>query len=426
MILPLLVFFQLAATDSLPRITLDDALSRAARLDPAYVAARGDASAAEWERRAAWSALLTPSLSATTDASKYSTPTFNLGTGDLSSVAVNARLDARYELFSGGRRLAELGRSAAALEGAHATERQARFDAALRTETDYYEVLAAEELSRVQRDRVQRALEQLVVARARVVSGAAVATDSLQLLLELARARVAGVKQDAAVRVARLQLGRRVGMDGPVEAAPLDSAVPSELPVTLEQAVAEARAGGPRWVSARANERAADAVLRSTRGSYLPQISVGASTAAFDNRFFPSATTRSSVSIQASLPIWDGARREVEVARARAARDAAAAVRLDAERSIARDVTEAFEAYGTARATVLLSADALLVARENYRVQDTRYRAGATTILDLLEAQLGLSQAEADLVQSRHAARLALAGLEALLGRRIFDDRSTP
>ena len=53
-------------------------------------------------------------------------------------------------------------------------------------------------------------------------------------------------------------------------------------------------------------------------------------------------------------------------------------------------------------------------------LQGARYREGATTILDLLEAQVGLSESEATLVQSRYAARLALAQIEALLGRRLF------
>ena len=63
---------------------------------------------------------------------------------------------------------------------------------------------------------------------------------------------------------------------------------------------------------------------------------------------------------------------------------------------------------------------AVTVARENLRVQQERYRAGATPIIDLITAQVALSAAEAGLVQARQATRLALAGLEAILGRRIF------
>ena len=90
------------------------------------------------------------------------------------------------------------------------------------------------------------------------------------------------------------------------------------------------------------------------------------------------------------------------------------------------DVTQAYEAYTVARATVDLLQTGVLVARENYRVQEVRYRAGASTILDLLSGQVALAEAEAVLVQSRFSVRLALAGLEAIVGRRLFDDRVLP
>jgi outer membrane protein TolC len=55
-----------------------------------------------------------------------------------------------------------------------------------------------------------------------------------------------------------------------------------------------------------------------------------------------------------------------------------------------------------------------------------RYRAGASTILDLLDAQVNLAEAEADLVEARYETRLALAQLEAMLGRRLFSNKDAP
>ncbi len=134
----------------------------------------------------------------------------------------------------------------------------------------------------------------------------------------------------------------------------------------------------------------------------------------------------SSIALGVSLPIWDDGRREIAVTRARVNRDVSRAIREDLERAARRDVTAGFEAYRTAQASTRLSETAVVVGRENYRVQESRYRGGATTILDVLDAQLRLTQAEADLVQSRYAARLALAGLEAILGHRLFTNRNEP
>ncbi len=88
-----------------------------------------------------------------------------------------------------------------------------------------------------------------------------------------------------------------------------------------------------------------------------------------------------------------------------------------------RDVVAAYDGFSTARATAELAGEQVRVARENYRVQQARYRTGATTILDLLKAQSDLDDAEATLVQARYSTRLALAGLETILGRRLFQEQ---
>jgi len=414
------------ADDSLPTVTLAEALQRAARLDPNYVRALGQVDNAAWARRAAWSAMVLPSLSVTTDYTNFTLSQFNVGIGAQAKTSATARLDARFELFTGFRKMADLSRTGADLESAHAGELQQRFLTALQTEAEYYAVLSNRELLDVARDRVRRAEEGLVVARARVVSGAAVQTDSLQLLLELDRARVQLLQEEARLRVARLQLGRRVGVARGVEAVPLDTARAADLPISLPDAINQALEQGPDYRVARANERSAEASLRARRGSYLPQAVVSANTVGFGDHYLSRGLSRSSITFSLSFPIWDNAQRELAMTRARTARDLARVTREDLERSAEADVTEAYEAYETARATTDLSGRSVLVAQENYRVQEARYRAGASTILDLLDAQSGLTEAQATLVQSRYAARLALAGLEAMLGRRLFADKEPP
>ncbi|HEX5387062.1 MAG TPA: TolC family protein [Gemmatimonadales bacterium] len=408
-----------SAQDSIPQVTLADALRRATRLDPDYVRALGQIDNAEWGRKAARLAFVVPALTAELDATRYSTEFFNIGTGEPTASSVNATLTARYELLS-VRKLTDLRATTAELENAQSTGMQQRFRTAFLVESDFYGVLADQALLTVATDRVRRAEEQLAVARARVISGAAVQTDSLQLVLEVTRARIDLTRQSAALRVAQLQLGRRVGESGAVAAEAADTVPPAELPVTLPAAVQEALQQGPQYRAARANERAAAAVLRGRRGEYLPTLTLSGTNTTFDTRFFPKARNVSALTLTVSLPVWDLGVREAGITAARVDRDVSRAVREDLERGARRDVTEAYDAYGTAQATIALSRSALAAAAENFRVQDARYRSGATTILELLDAQISLTQAQADLVQANYATRLALAGLEVILGRRLF------
>jgi outer membrane protein len=428
-IIGLLLALQAAAEPTVgnppPRVTLDQAIHRATRLDPNYVRALGQVDNAEWGRRAALAVFVLPSLTASIDATKYSTEFFNIGTGRNQAEAVNATIEARYDLFN-ARKLTDLGRTGAELESAHADELEQRFRTALLVESDYYAVLQNQELSRVAGDRTRRAEEGLGIARARVVSGAAVQSDSLQLVLELTQARTDQLRRDASLRVSRLQLGRRIGEPGPVDAEPVDTTPAPDLPLGVDEAVQLAVTQGPQYRAARASERAASAFLKGQRGQYLPRVTLIGTHSRFDDSFFPSARNVSAISLNVSLPIWDDGRREIAISQARVNRDVSRAIRDDLARAARPDVTAAFEAYVTAQATTALSSTGVLVARENYRVQESRYRAGSTTILDVLDAQIRLTQSEADLVQSRYAARLALAGLEAILGHRLFTNRDVP
>ena len=406
--------------ESLPSITLEEALERAARLDPNYVAASRQIADAAWARRAAITAFIVPSISSQLSITTYSNQTLNIGTGEPASTIATAQISGRLNLFAGMSKFHELTRTAAELEGARAGELEARFATALLTESDYYDVVAQRELAEVARERVRRANEQLGVARARVLAGSAVRTDSLQLLLELTEAQLALLGQEAQLKVARYQLARRVGAPGPVDAEFRDTLPGEALPLSEEQAIREAIEASPQATAARAAERASEALVRSTTGSYLPSVDLFGQVSAFDDKLFPSAITRSSIGVSVSLPIWDDGQRELTLSRAKTARDISRALRNDLELALRRDVVQAYEAYETARAAAVLAEQAVTVAQENLRVQTERYRAGATTIIDLITAQVNLSAAEAGLVQANYGTRLALSGLEAILGRRLF------
>jgi outer membrane protein TolC len=412
--------------DSMPRVTLAEAVRLSSRFDPDYVRAVGQIDNAEWGRRAAMLAFFVPSVNLGLDETKYSQSFFNpADPSNPTSTLVVARASANYEIFS-LRKFTELSRTKAEIASAEAGELEQRFNAALETESSYYDVLVNQELSRVNRERAQRAREGLAVARARVASGAAVQTDSLQLVLELVRAQVDSLRQHNALRTAQLELGRRVGAAGPVDATPLDTLPAAPLPVSLPQALQIALDQGPQYRAARANESSAEAALRAQRGEYLPVLSVGGLHQRYDTRLFPGASNITSVTFSVSFPLWNNGQREIEVSRARVNRDVFRAIRGDLERVVRRDVTASYDGYEVSTAAVELALVAVNVASQTYRMQELRYRSGASTILDLLDSQVDLAEAEAGLVQARYLNRLALAQLEAILGRRLFTNKDAP
>lgn len=406
--------------DTIPVVSLAEALESAAHVDPNYVAALRQVGDAAWVRRSAWSAFLLPSVNFQWSLSQFSPEQFNIGTNAVTDRLTTYALSGSYDVFRGGAKFHELAGAGAAVDGAAAGELQARYQTALATESDYYDVIAQRQLLTVSEERVRRAAEQLSVARARVLSGAAVQSDSLQLLLELTRAQVNELVQRATLTISRLQLGRRIGRDGPVDAAQPETVQFQELPLSLSSAVAEATRTSPALLVARAQQRLAETAFKAERASYLPRLSLFATWQGFDEDLIPDATNRTVIGASLSLPLFDGGARELRVFRAGTARRVADAEAADALRAAARDVTEAYETHTTARAASVLAERGVTVARENLRVQMERYTGGATTIIELITAQVDLAEAESVLVQARFATRLALAGIEAILGRRLF------
>jgi len=415
---------QTAPSSTVPVVSLSEARQRAVRVDPDAVAATQRIRVAGWERRAATADLFAPRLNGTINYIRFSEPFFNFGTGSISPNAAAASLEASYVILGAGK-IGTLRSSRASLASAEASETATRFQSAFGTDAAYFAVLAARELARVATDRVKRAEEQLTVARVRVVAGEAIASDSLQLVLELNRARFTALRYDSAVVASRFQLGNRIGLPGPADAAAVDTAMPPELPFTEEQAIAELRDRGPDVEAARAEEKRAESVLSAERERYLPALTFSATTGAYDSELFPSALKRSQLQLAMSLPFWDGGQRELAVARLQADRTVARSRREERERSAGERIAQSYHGYQTARAGIGLAQVGVVAATETYRVQRARYGEGATTILELLEAQVALSEAEATLVQARFSARLALSQIETLLGRRVFDSAAS-
>ena len=410
------------ARQDVPKITLAEALKRAVGVDPDFIRTAGQVDVAEWGRRAAVLAFIMPALNIGMDATRYSDPFFNIGIGQPTTNSVNFRANAAYEVLS-VRKFSDVAQRKAELQASAATNEQQRLQLAFDVENDFYDVLANQALLRVAQNRAERAQEQMDVARARVLSGAAVQTDSLQLEVETTQAKLELLRRDAAVTVSQLQLGRRVGESGLMGAVQPDSLVPPPLTYDDETLVRLALEQGPQYRAARANEKAAQAALTGPKSTYLPSVNLTGGFTIFDDKFFPSGRSIGSVTLAVSYPLWTLGQRELAVSQARVNRDVSRAIRADLERAARRDVVQAATAYRIAYEAVSLTNQQLAAARETFRVQDLRYRSGANTILDLLEAQFQLTNAEAEVVQALYALNLSRAGLEAVVGQQLFSGR---
>lgn len=402
------------AQQEVESITREEAVRLALERSPAAIGARGATRVAEagvLEARGAW----LPSLSAGSSYSNSSNERFDQATGQLVSESYSAQLDAGYDIFTGGRRIADWQSAGAALRAAEARERGQRYTTILETTMTFYQAAAAEELLTAARQRLERATRQLEFAETRRLVGTATRSDALRAELEKADAELAVLDAEAQLRTTRLALGRQVGRQGAVR--PATGALPEDPPAlpAVEELVARAEENAPEAVAARAELDRAASDKRGAWGQFVPALRLTGGYDWFSFRWPPDEESW-SLRLTATMPLFDGFTREATLARAEADRRTAEAEARDAVLAARAAVEDAAGQIDTAARRVEIAARALELAREDLRVIEERYQLGAATILDLQTSQVALADAEVEWVRARQGLGVAVVALEAELG----------
>ncbi len=404
-------------------LTLDEAVERALRANPQMVQASTTLGTAEFSVRQTWASFL-PSLSVSTGASVSASERFNPQTNTVvsspSSDNYNARFNSSLDIFTGGRRGAELRSARADARAAEAGLVEQRFAVTLQVKQAFFNVLRAEEQIQVGEVRVELAEEGLAAAERRLSVGSATRSDVLRARLELTDARQTLLDARAQKRTAAYALGRLVGVEGPVEPRLLEPLEPEPLAVDRDELTELALARSPAVAAARADAEAGDAGLSAARAQWFPSLSAGAGyTVANDDPTLSQATNSWSLSLGLSYPIFNGLSREASIERARATATVAEARLADARRQTRAEVERLVLDVEVTAERVALLRESVEVAEEDLRVQRERYRLGASTILDQITSQLNLIQAEMSLIAARYDYQIARAELEALVGREL-------
>jgi outer membrane protein len=414
------------AQEALRTVSLEEAVELAIRNDPAGVAAEAAVTGARAARQLAGAAWL-PSLSLGSYMTDSSNERFDQASGRLVSRSFGTGFTAGYDVFTGGRRVAQQRTARAELTAANAQERAQYFQTVLGAKEGYFAAQAAGELLGAARQRESRAQQQLAFARTRLEVGSATRSDQLRAELELGNAQLAVLDAESELRSSRLRLGRLLGYDEQVQPATtqLPATAPPLPPVEALAARAEQRS--PAAVAATAASAARRADVQAAYTGYLPTLRL---TSGYDwlGVEFPPQQESWAYRLTLSFPLFNNFQREANVARARAtqqvadarARDAVIGARIAAE-DAAREVSSAAR-------RVEIADRAVELAREDLRVQEQRYQIGNATILDLQTSQVALADAEVASVRARQALGTAVARLEAVLGESLDDvtDHLTP
>ncbi|HSU96906.1 MAG TPA: TolC family protein, partial [Gemmatimonadaceae bacterium] len=254
----------------------------------------------------------------------------------------------------------------------------------------------------------------------RLRAGTTTRSDVLRARVALAAARDALATAGSQKTASQFALARTIGSDVPVDAAPVadDDSLP--LSVSRDSLVRNAVSGAPVARAATAAAQSADAAITAARAQYLPTVLASGGYGWMEQRSVdPRPVGGWTMQLGISYPLFNGFQRGATVTRAEAAATAAHSAAVDTERGVRADAVKAYDDATVAAQRIGFAREAVDAAREDLRVQELRYRAGASTFLDEVTSQLNLTQAETSLVQARYDYQIARATLERVLGREL-------
>ncbi len=284
----------------------------------------------------------------------------------------------------------------------------------------YYNHIYALGLRGAREQDLQDAEKSLEAARAQFEAGVTTKVDLLQIQSLYYNAKLQLESARGQVKTTLGQLATAVGW--PADSCIQIAALPSELPLDLVAddmccLLTMAKDSRPDLASAYAAYLESKAAVAVAESNQLPTLTFASDAQRTDVYQNPQLNGSSqSAAITLNVPIFTGWLYENQVASAKENACSALASWKLTELNVLLDVVTAYYAYVTAVESVQYSDEYLRFSQEAYDAALLGYRMGTNSILDVLNAQLTLSNARSQWIQTRTQLFTSVANMSYAVG----------
>jgi outer membrane protein TolC len=331
----------------------------------------------------------------------------------------SAALTYTYPIYTGGRIDSQIALAQANLRGAEATLERTKQQLVLDVKQAYFGLLTGQAGIDVALRTVAAADENLRVARARVAAGASPRFDEIQAEVNLANAQQGLIRTRNTLSLATQGLNALMAIPLDTMLAPRETMTIIPVRTDVNALIRRALEARPELAELRARLAAAQAAIEVARSGGRPTVvlaagpNYGNSSGALSS---PVATTGWSVTLSATVPLFDGHLTEQRVKEAEVRVEQLKASEAQLLQGIELDVRRAMINYASAAEELVTADKTIGQAQEGFRIATVRFSAGVSTNLEVIQAQQGLTQAEANRVAALFDVNVARAQLERAVG----------
>jgi outer membrane protein len=283
----------------------------------------------------------------------------------------------------------------------------------------FFQARATRALAGVAREAVDNFGKHLDQTQGFVEAGTRPEIDLAQARADLANARSQLIDAQNNYLIAKAQLTQAMGVVGAGDFDIADESLPP-LPdedAALETLAQQALANRPELASLEDQVRAQAQTVRAIKGAYGPTISANAG-ATEGGANVDDLTWNATVGLTLTWQLFQGGETKAQVHEAEAVA-AQISAQLDLQRlQVHIDVEQALLAIRAAKAVLEAQRETVVNARDRLRLAEGRYETGVGSAIELGDAQVALTTAEAQTVQADDRLSTARAQLLRALGQK--------
>ncbi|GAA0535989.1 outer membrane protein [Rhizomicrobium palustre] len=323
---------------------------------------------------------------------------------------LQAQLGFSENIFRGGRTYAEIGQAKANVRAARAELMAIEQTVLLAAATAYMDTVRDTAIVDLRRHNVDVLRRQRDETALEFKAGSLTRTDVAQAEARLAGAQAALTAAEGQLAISRAAFSRVIGR--PAETLEAQPATPAALPSSQEAADQAATRGNPALAQAQENEKATSYAVDVAIGAMLPEVTMqGGYT--YSQQSYASVlgagkvTQGLGVQAQVTVPIYQGGAEQSAIRQAKQLHAQAELNVSVTDRQVREAVATTWNTYQAALANITSNE---ATARSNeiaFTGVSKEQRVGGRTVLDVLNAQQELLNAQVAVVTSRRDATVA-------------------
>ncbi|MCC5468465.1 TolC family protein [Pelosinus baikalensis] len=404
----LLVFNTAIPFTAAAELSLDDSIALALQNNPSIKMAIADKDKAVWGIKENEAGKM-PNLSLSNSNNRSGAE------GASSNENFNTSLRVSWPLYTGGRTEGLIDQAKynanIATVGVAKVKEQVKLD----TTTAYFSVLQNNKLVTVNQQTVDNLSEHLKNVQAQYEVGTIAKSDVLRSEVELANAQQNLTKAQNTYDVSIATFNNIIGLPLDSQNTMKDDLAFVQYDMSLEDSIQMAKEKRPEIVQSQDTINAAKAGIKVADSGKLPTVSASG-TQGWSGSKFPGDKSNWTVGVSASWDIFDGGVTNAKIKEAQANVDKVNHSDQQIRTAVELEVRQAYLSMKEAEARIETSKVAVGKANEDLKASQAKYYAGVGTNLDVIDAQVALTQAETNATQAVYDYSVNKAKLQKAIG----------